>query len=148
MLKSGWFPPASPHCLIQESLFPDEWAILLSCVLLNRTSRQQVDRVLPELLKQWPDALTMASADPEQLERALTPLGFGKRRTVTTIRFSREFSGGNWKHARELPGIGEYGARAWEIFCRGELGTQPPRDGALVKYWNYLRVREEHSEKI
>ena len=44
---------------------------------------------------------------------------------------------------RELPGVGEYAARTYEIFCKGDLGDVPPADHSLVKYWNWARNKRK-----
>jgi len=37
-----WVPPVSPYGLIQEKLYKDPWKLLVACMLLNKTSGQQV----------------------------------------------------------------------------------------------------------
>jgi hypothetical protein len=49
---------------------------------------------------------------------------------------------GDWKHASELPGVGDYAARMWEIFFLGKLGDEPPNDGALKLYWYWMKLRD------
>lgn len=39
---------------------------------------------------------------------------------------------------RELHGIGEYAARAYEIFCLGQAGDKMPDDGPAAKYWCWM----------
>lgn len=51
------------------------------------------------------------------------------------MKMTEHYLTSSWSDARELPGIGEYGARAWEIFCEGKLGTEAPKDHALTQYW-------------
>lgn len=137
-LAVGWFPPVSPYGLIQESLWPNEWLILIVCVLLNCTARKQVDRVLPNLIVRWPDARSMANAHCGELSAVIASLGFGNRRADTLIQLSKDYLGSGWSDARELSGVGEYAGRAWDIFCRGVLGDSPPQDHALVEYWEWI----------
>jgi methyl-CpG-binding domain protein 4 len=137
LIKSGWIPPRSPYGLIQEDIFPDEWLILVSCVMLNQTSRKQVERVLPEFRRRWPTPDALLEAPINDVTEVLRPLGFCNRRTKNLYLLSGCFLAEPWQHARELPGIGEYGARAWEIFCRGEIGNTPPKDHALTDYWRW-----------
>lgn len=134
-------PPVSPFGLIQETLWPDEWWVLVACVLLNCTQRKQVERALPELRRRWPDAAAMALARADEVADVIRPLGFANRRTTNLQAMADAYLLGRWTHARDLPGIGEYGARAWEVFCRGELGEAPPRDHALVLYWRWRTHR-------
>jgi methyl-CpG-binding domain protein 4 len=119
---------------------PDGYAILVACILLNCTTRKQVEKVLPELLRSWSTADELSKADPEQLERCVRTLGFGNRRTRTLLKFSLEFTKG-FEDVRTLPGVGEYAARSYEIFCLGVLGDNPPKDHALVKVWKSLKMQ-------
>jgi hypothetical protein len=79
----------------------------------------------------------MLSADTQQLSSVLAPLGFKNRRANTLKNLSKIYLEGNWNHAKELPGIGEYGSAAWEIFCAGNIPTSPPKDHALLWYFNW-----------
>lgn len=135
-------PPRSPYCLIQEDLWPNEWKILVSCMLLNCTTRSAMEKVLPHLFAKYPNAVAMATADQGQLSQVIGRLGFGNRRASNLIKMSQHYLGSNWKHARDLPGIGEYAAAAWEIFVRGTLPSDAPKDHALVRYYNW---RKKHT---
>lgn len=130
-------PPRSPYCLIQEDLWPNEWRILVSCVLLNRTARKQVERVLPDVFKLCPTASHMANCDIEQLSSIIAPLGFKNRRANSLVELSKKYLASNWKHAKDLPGIGEYGAAVWDIFVIGEIPKECPKDHALTLWWNW-----------
>lgn len=131
------FPPASPYQLLQESLWPDEWLILVSCMMLNCTSRKQVEKVLPEFIRRWPTPGEFMTAQDEDVATLCRPLGFANRRTSNLKKMTEKYLATDWTHAQQLPGIGAYGARAWEIFCAGRLGDEPPDDHALTRYWNW-----------
>jgi len=134
-----WIPAPSPYGLIQESLWPDEWKCLVACLMLNCTSRKQVEKILPDFFKLWPTPTKFLSSCPEAVSDVIAPLGFRNRRTQRLFDMTRKYAEGNWAHAYELPGVGEYAARAWEIFFKGNLGEEPPRDGALVLYWKWRK---------
>lgn len=136
-MTKNFLPPASPYCLIQETLWPNEWKILVACVLLNRTSRKSVEKVIKSLFEMWPAAEAMSNADVSSLSSVVAPLGFKNRRAITLKRLSEDYLKGNWKHARELPGIGDYGASAWEIFCANIMPEEKPKDHALVWYYDW-----------
>lgn len=128
-------PPRSPWSLIQEDLWPNEWKILVSCILLNRTTRKQVEKVINNLFIVYPNAQAMSVADPNELAQIVAPIGFKNRRARTLILMSQSYLTKHWKHAKELPGIGDYGAAAWEMFCNQSLPENCPKDGALTRFW-------------
>ncbi len=102
--------------------------------MLNQTSRKQLEQVLPEFFRRWPTPEAFVGEDIDVVREAIAPLGFKNRRSVLLFTMSQRFMKDDWSHAKELPGIGTYGARAWEIFCCGILGSEPPSDGALTRY--------------
>jgi methyl-CpG-binding domain protein 4 len=137
-------PPRSGYGLIQEDLWPDSWKIFVSCVMLNCTTRKQVEKILPKFFSLWPRAEELLKSNPEDIAETIATLGFKNRRTKNLLSMSRLYLEREWKDPRELPGIGEYGARAWEIFCADKLGDEPPKDGALVLYWEW---RKKHDNR-
>lgn len=132
-------PPRSGFGLIQEDLFPDEWKVLVSCMMLNCTSRKQVEKVIPDFFNKWPGAKDLIAASPDEVAETISPLGFKNRRTKNLLDMSKAYLDQQWKDPRDLPGIGEYAARAWEMFFGNKLGDDPPKDGALVVYWNWRK---------
>ena len=134
----SWVPPRSPYSLIQEDLWPDRWLILVSCMMLNCTSRKQVEKVLPEFKRRWPTPQAFLAANDADVVELCRPLGFANRRTTNLKKRTVRYLAGPWTDPRELPGVGEYGARAYEIFCLGVLGDAPPKDHALVQYWHWV----------
>jgi methyl-CpG-binding domain protein 4 len=140
-MKLGWLPPVSPYGLIQEQLWPNEWKILIVCMMLNQTRRGQVERVLPDFFDRWPNPQALLQATSGDVCEVIRSLGFAVKRTDNLFMMTRHYLSGPWQHARELPGIGEYGARSWEIFCQGIIGDTPPKDHALVQWWNWYKQR-------
>lgn len=136
-------PLRSPWGLIQEDLWPNEFQIIISCLLLNKTSRKQVEKIIPILFSRWPTADLMSNADPEELSAVIKPLGFQNRRSATLIKFSKSFMSKEWKHAKDLHGVGDYAAAAWEIFCTNKLPQICPADHALVKYYQWRKLHEK-----
>lgn len=137
-------PPRSPYGLLQEDLCHSEWLVLVACIMLNCTTRKQVEKILPEFMRLWPDPMTFLAGDERDVIIVIKSLGFANRRAMMLRRMTEAFVTNSWKHAAELPGVGQYAARAWEIFCRGILGTEPPKDHALVQYWTWARSRSLH----
>lgn len=135
-------PPRSPYCLIQEDLWPDKWKMLVSCVLLNRTARKQVEKILPQLFALCPTAKDMAECNMSSLTSIIAPLGFKNRRAITLIKLSKSFLEPNWKHASELPGVGEYAAAVWDIFVLNKMPSSAPNDHALTWYWHWRQQND------
>jgi endonuclease III len=119
--------------------------ILVACILLNCTTRKQVEKVLPEFMKRWPTPQSFLLSTDDDVATLCKPLGFSTRRTKSLKEMTKKYVTNEWKHARELPGIGEYGARSWEIFCEGIIGDERPKDHALVQYWDYCRLQLTHN---
>ena len=141
MIKNGWVPLHSPYCLIQEHLFPNEWLILTSCILLNQTSRKQLERVFKLFTQKFPNPESLLSSSDEDLICVIRSLGFSNKRSKLLKKFSRAYVSEDWKDAIELPGIGDYASRAHQMFCLGEFGRTPPNDGALKRYWMWVTKR-------
>lgn len=134
----GWKPPKSPHGLIQEDLFPDEWKILIACLMLNLTTRKQVDGVIYNFFEKWPNPAALETAKVHDLEDMIKPLGMWKKRSQTILRFNREYIAGKWKTAKDIHGCGKYADDCWHIFCVGDWQSVQPNDHALNKYHNFL----------
>lgn len=130
-------PLFSPFVLIQESIWPNEFLTLVSCVLLNCTSRKQVEKVFPQFIKEYNTAEKFLSEQESVIIELVAPLGFKNRRTKTLYNLAKDYTTKNWKDPLELTGIGEYGSRAWKIFIKNELGDIEPNDGALKVYWHW-----------
>lgn len=135
--KKSYIPPRSPHGLLQEDLYPNEWKCLVVCIMLNCTTRRQIEKVIPQFFQKWPTPKLLLEADREEVAELISFLGFRNRRTDRLFKMSASYVEGKWQHAKELPGIGEYASRMWEIFFLGELGEDPPNDGALLLYWKW-----------
>lgn len=152
--------PRSPHMLLQEDLEGDPWKILVCCVMLNCTTRKQMEPVMWEFFQKWPGPKELVSANQCEVAEQIKSLGFKNRRTERLVRMSREFialveecrTPGSQKATksptgeivpsggaiRELHGVGEYAARAYEMFCLGHAGDKMPDDGPLTKYWCFM----------
>lgn len=119
-------------------MWPNKWRVIVVCMLLNRTTRRAVEKIVPKLFAKWPDASSMGSADFAELEALIAPLGFKTRRTENLIAMSRAFAEGKWSHPSELPGIGQYASDAWDIFVEGRVPQERPRDGEIGKYYDLV----------
>ena len=61
--------------LLQEIYQDDPWKMLVCCILLNLTKRQQVDEVRHELFTKYPTEYEMMEANEDELANILQPLG-------------------------------------------------------------------------
>lgn len=128
----------SPYNLLQEIYNEHPWRVLVCCIMLNCTSRKQVDRVREEFFRRYPDARAALRADSEEMSALLAPLGFRTRRTNTIKRFSSDWVNLEWTEPSKLYGIGKYAQDSWEIFQKGNLDVSPT-DGVLNTYLDWAR---------
>ena len=133
-----WKPPKSPHKLLQEDYWPDQWKILVCCLLLNQTSRKQVDPMIGDFFKKYPTPRSIIDADNGSLIQVLRPLGMYNRRVNTLKKFSKGYLEGKWTTASDLYGCGKYADDAWRIFCKGDWRDVKPNDHALNVYHRWL----------
>lgn len=132
----------SPYLLLQEIYNEHPWRVLICCIMLNCTSRKQVDRVREEFFRKYPDPESAIHADPVEMEELIAPLGFRKRRTSTIKRFSSDWITLKWSEPKELHGIGKYAQDSWEIFQKANLSVEPT-DGVLAKYLQWAREQSD-----
>ena len=121
--------------LLQEIYQDDPWKMLVCCILLNLTKRQQVDGIRHELFDKYPTEYEMIEADEDELSEILKPLGLYRRRAKTLIKFSWMWVNG-FNDVMELHGIGQYAKDSWEIFQMKNVQIKPT-DKVLQEY---LRV--------
>lgn len=112
--------------------------MLVGCILLNLTSRRQVDRVLPGLFLHYPDPGKMHHAGPE-LEEMLRPLGLQNRRAATLREFSIQWImaepwGLTEQLLAQMKGIGPYALDSYRIFVLGDGSRCDSGDKELVRW--------------
>nr|QDO16367.1 methyl-CpG-binding domain protein 4 [Lingulodinium polyedra] len=131
-MQHSFAHPRSPFGLVEEVLTGEPWQLLVACLLLNRTGRIVVDRLLGRFFQRWPSAEALVGADVAELESILAPLGLHRKRSRMLCRFSREYleavaelgSPLPLSRLRRLHGVGRYAYDAHELFVRGVL-VQP-----------------------
>ena len=134
----SWIPPKSPFDLLQERYWPDDWKILIVCLLLNQTSRKQVEPMIESFFERWPDPMSASNADEDEMRDLIRPLGMFNRRVKSIKKMSQQFMSG-FDNAIELYGCGKYADDAYRIFMKGEWRDVEPNDHALNDYHGYLR---------
>lgn len=110
--------------LLQDIYKNDPWKMLVCCIMLNLTTRKQVDKIRHKLFKKYPNPRDLANAAVSELSKMLTPLGMQNKRAATLIRFSLEYLDG-FSDPSELHGIGKYAKDSWEIFQHNNFNVQP-----------------------
>lgn len=120
-----------------ENHFKDPWQILVVCMLLNRTTRKQVDRVVYKLFDKYSNALEMSRADVDNVASIIRSLGFQNRRSASLVKMSKQWLEGS--SVEELSGIGRYAIDSYKIFVLKDYSVVP-EDYALK---NYLKHRLE-----
>jgi methyl-CpG-binding domain protein 4 len=84
--------PASPFLMLQEIYRDDPWKIMVCCMLLNQTSRQQVYRVKDQLFSKYPSAEKLSKARVKTISNIIQTLGLHNRRAYNLIKMSQNFS--------------------------------------------------------
>ena len=118
--------------LLQEIYQDDPWKMLVCCILLNLTKRQQVDGIRHKLFDKYPTEYKMIEANEDELSEILKPLGLYKKRAKTLIKFSWMWVNG-FSDVMELYGIGQYARDSWEIFQMNNMDVKPT-DKVLLAY--------------
>lgn len=103
------------------------YKVLIAEILLKRTTRQAVARVFPQFMTKFPDIKDIYRSPVEEIEKALTPLGLYRQRTLQLKRLAQvivEKHQGripdSWEGLVRLPGVGPYVAGAVLSFGYGK----------------------------
>jgi endonuclease-3 len=68
----------------------DPFQLLVATILSAQCTDKMVNRVTPELFAHYPDARSMAQADPAHLEQLIKPTGFYRQKAKSLIGTSRD----------------------------------------------------------
>lgn len=109
--------------MLQEELMPDAWKMLVGCIMLNQTTRVQVEKVWRELFDRYPTPESMSLADPDELSELIKCCGFRNRRAKTLVRFSKEWSCGDREVVSKYYGIGKYAHDSYRIFVENDFNV-------------------------
>ena len=89
------------------------WELLIAVVLSAQTTDVSVNKVTPKLFSIWPDAPSLAVADPFEVGEVIRTIGMYKTKSSNIIRLSvkllEEFDGevpGDFDKLISLPGVG------------------------------------------
>lgn len=139
------------------------FSILVVEILLTKTRAEVVEPVALRILNRFPDAGTLARANPRTLERLLYPLGLHRKRARQMIACARilgEQHGSEVPTTVEdllkLPSVGRYAANAIALVAFGQRRpvldanlariygrvfslAPPPRINSAHELWNLAR---------
>lgn len=131
----------SPYNLLQEIYRPDDWKIFVCCMMLNQTTRHQVDQVRHEFFRRWPNARKAMAADAAEMAELIKLLGLANKRSLGIIKMSTDYIEKDWREPKELYGLGQYAQDSYDIFIRKRLDVKNPADKFLSKYMDWARTR-------
>ncbi|XP_031330374.1 methyl-CpG-binding domain protein 4-like isoform X2 [Photinus pyralis] len=137
--SNAWIPPRSPHNLVEESLYRNPWSLLVATIFLNKTSCMAAKPNLDAFLEDFRNPHEVIGRRPSDLEPYFVNIGLPKRRAHQVWRMSHDYVHKEWRHVRELYGIGKYGDDAYRIFVLGDLDVEPT-DRFLRVYRDWARM--------
>ena len=125
------------------------YGVLVAEVLLKQTRAEMVAAVWPGLLKRYACATDLTSADPEEIYRRISCLGFGRQRTTALRQLSAALieTGGVPSQPvdlMELPHVGIYSAHA--VACFAFDRRVPVVDLSIVRVLSRLSGIEPPSD--
>ena len=95
------------------------YKVLISEMLLRKTTAKQVQESYSEFIKKYPDPKVLSKADENELSKRLKPLGMEYKRAELFLKFgkviTKNFRGkvpATEKELLKLPGVGQYAANA------------------------------------
>jgi endonuclease-3 len=101
--------PEAECALVHDNPFQ----LLIAVVLSAQTTDKSVNKVTPILFSRYPDASSLASANQEELEEILKPIGMYRTKAKNIVALSRmlveEHEGqvpGDYEQLIKLPGVG------------------------------------------
>jgi A/G-specific adenine glycosylase len=113
------------------------YKILVSEILLRKTTRAQVANIYPDLFRKYPRLRDLARARIHELEKLLRPLGIwrARARLLKDLASAIDGQGGKVLADRDrllrLPGVGPYAANA--VLCLGFGFDLPLVDTNVVR---------------
>ncbi len=132
------------------------FTILLSELLLRKTRRESVARILPALLKRFPNPLALAHASRPQLQAILRPLGLQRIRAAGLVRLGKALITvhdgtvpANLRELLDLPHLGRYGANAVRCFAFGRAEPIVDTNVARVlgRYYGITPQAQLHTDE-
>ena len=95
----------------------DEYRVLVTEILLQRTRAEVVASFVPRFLDRFPNWESLANAEPAELESVLAPLGLHRRRAASLRKLSSIPASA--RRTEAAPGVGQYIGRAARVSIDG-----------------------------
>lgn len=153
-------PIDQKYDLLQLRYLYDPWKATIACILLNRTKRAQVDKVINELFYECPTPLYMSWISDITLISIIEPLGFKNRRCEMLKNFSEDYikevvtiaprslcnpSRPKINNLFKMRGVGQYALDSFRIFFNHDWYFEP-EDKELAKYCKFMKKRYKKSK--
>lgn len=88
---------ADAHCELDHQ---NPFQLLVATVLSAQSTDVMVNKITPEVFRRWPTPKRLASADPAEVEQALSRIGMFRQKTRNVIGLSKQLEA---KHGGEVP---------------------------------------------
>jgi endonuclease-3 len=120
-ILSVQYPEARPHLNYRNA-----FELLSATILAAQCTDEMVNKVTPELFRRYPDAVSLAAAEPAVLEQLIKSTGFYRNKTKSLLNMARaveERFAGHLPESLEdlvqLPGVGRKTANVVAGNCFG-----------------------------
>ena len=134
-----------PACALN---FSTPLQLLIATVLSAQTTDKRVNTVTPELFAAYPDAASLAAANPETLEDIIHPLGFYRAKTKHLIGLAQalteRFDGQVPQTMDELTTLPGVGRKTANVVLGNAFGVPGlPVDTHVIRVTGRLRWRSD-----
>ena len=88
---------ADAHCELDHT---SAFQLILATVLSAQSTDVMVNKITPELFRRWPTPVSLAAADPAEVEQVLNRIGMYRQKTKNIIGLSKRLIS---EHAGQVP---------------------------------------------
>jgi len=131
-----------------ELVHSNVFELLISVVLSAQTTDVSVNKVTPALFERWPDAASLASADPADVENVIRTIGLYRTKSVNIVKLAgileEKYEGkvpGDFDALTGLPGVGRKTANVVLAFGFGQ--ERMPVDTHVFRVANRIGLCHE-----
>jgi len=124
--------------MIQEYYSDDPWKLLISIMLIQRTSgSQRIIFLIKSFFEHFPNPTSIIQVSEDALLDTLAPFGLQQTRMHSMKKFCIDFFE-IWKEPKDCFGVGDLGNDSWKIFCLGKWKSTITKQYKLKKYQQWL----------